>query len=89
VCRAIKLICDQGEYNTIYNIGSGQPVAIRAIMEKAKEYLKSPSKFKSIDTPRFHDIVQSRDFYMDVSKLNTLGFSPKISLDEGIKELCL
>lgn len=87
VCRAIKLVCDQGEYNTIYNIGSGQPVAIRAIMERAKEYLNSPSKFKSIDTPKFHDIVQSRDFYMDVSKLNSLGFSPKISLDEGIKTL--
>jgi nucleoside-diphosphate-sugar epimerase len=89
VCRAIKFVCDNGEHNAIYNIGSGKPVAIRAIMEKAKEHLNSPSKFKSIDTPKFHDIVQSRDFYLDVSKLNELGFSPQISLDEGIKELCL
>jgi nucleoside-diphosphate-sugar epimerase len=64
-------------------------VAIRAIMEQAKQYLNSPSKFKSIDTPRFHDIVQSRDFYMDVSKLKSLGFESQISLNDGIKELCL
>lgn len=88
VCRAIKLVCDRGEKNSIYNIGSGQPTAIRAIMEKARYELNSPSKFKNIETPKFHDIVQSRDFYMDVSKLKSLGFEQKISLDEGIKQLC-
>lgn len=89
ICRAIKLVCDHGEYNSIYNIGSGKPVAIRAIMEQAKQYLNSPSKFNFIDTPKFHDIVQSRDFYMDVSKLKSLGFESQISLNDGIKELCL
>ena len=88
VCEAIKLVCDSGDLNTIYNIGSGQPVAVRAIMEQAKQYLNSPSKFNSIDTPKFHEIVQSRDFYMDVSKLKSLGFQQKISLKDGIKELC-
>ena len=89
VCEAIKIVCKNGNLNTIYNIGSGQPVAVRAIMEQAKQHLNSPSKFNSIDTPRFHDIVQSRDFYMDVSKLKSLGFEQKISLSEGIKGLCL
>jgi len=88
VCEAIKLVCDGGDLNTIYNIGSGQPVAVRAIMEQAKQHLNSPSKFNSIDTPKFHEIVQSRDFYMDVSKLKSLGFQQKISLKDGIKELC-
>lgn len=88
VCEAIKLVCDEGELNTIYNIGSGKPVTIRSIMKQAKEYLNSSSKFNSIDTPKFHDIVQSRDFYMDVSKLKSLGFLQKISLEEGIKSLC-
>lgn len=89
VCRAIKLVCERGEFNTIYNIGSGQPEAIRDIIEQAKQHLNSPSKLKSIETPRFHDIVQSRDFYMDVSKLKSLGFTQTILLDEGIKQLCL
>jgi len=89
VCRAIKLVCERGELNTIYNIGSGQPEAIRDIIEQAKQHLNSPSKLKSIETPRFHDIVQSRDFYMDVSKLKSLGFTQTILLDDGIKQLCL
>jgi len=87
VCKAIKLVCDSGELNTIYNIGSGNPTALRFVMEKAKQYLNSQSKFTSIDTPRFHDIVQSRDFYMDVSKLKSLGFKQTISLDDGIKSI--
>ena len=88
VCEAIKLVCNSGDLNTIYNIGSGQPVAIRDIMEQAKQHLDSPSKFNSISTPKFHEIVQSRDFYLDVSKLKSLGFQQKISLKEGIKQLC-
>jgi len=82
-------VCERGELNTIYNIGSGQPEAIRDIIEQAKQHLNSPSKLNSIETPRFHDIVQSRDFYMDVSKLKSLGFTQTILLDEGIKQLCL
>jgi nucleoside-diphosphate-sugar epimerase len=88
VCRAIKLICDSGDINKIYNIGSGQPTRIGAIIETAKEYLNSNSQIKSREAPEFHKIVQAKDFYLDTTKLKELGFSQLISLEEIIKELC-
>jgi len=88
ICAAIKMICENGEYNSIYNVGSGKPISIRYIIEYAKTILNSSSKINSIETPKFHNLVQSRDFYMDVSKLHSLGFKPKISIEDGIKMIC-
>ena len=88
VCKAIKLICDEGNINEIYNIGSGQPTRIGDIIGLAKEYLNSNSKIKSKEAPEFHKIVQAKDFYLDTTKLKELGFSQSISLEEIIKELC-
>jgi len=88
VCRAIKLICDSGDINKVYNIGSGQPTRIGDIISLAKEYLNSNSQIKSREAPEFHKIVQARDFWLDTSRLTQLGFTPSISLEEIIKELC-
>lgn len=89
VCRAIKLICDQGNINEIYNVGSGQPISIGDIIGKAKEYLDSNSTIKYKEAPEFHKIVQAKDFWLDTSKLNQLGFKQSISIDKIIEELCI
>lgn len=88
VCKAIKLICDQGNINEIYNVGSGQPTCIGDIIQKAKDYLGSESIIKSKDAPEFHKIVQTKDFWFDTTKLQKLGFSQTISTEESIKKLC-
>jgi nucleoside-diphosphate-sugar epimerase len=88
VCRAIELVCNEGELNEVYNIGSGQPTPISAIIETAKQYLKSNSSIKSKEAPDFHKIVQAKDFWMDTSKLNQLGFTRQISNEQIIRELC-
>jgi nucleoside-diphosphate-sugar epimerase len=89
VCRAIKLICDMGNLNEIYNIGSGQPTTIGDIIFTAKEYLNSTSQIKSREAPEFHKIVQAKDFWLDTTKLKELGFIQSITLDQTIKELCI
>jgi len=89
VCRAIKLICDKGNINEIYNVGSGQPTTIGDIIGKAKEYLDSKSIIKSKEAPEFHKIVQAKDFWLDTSKLNQLGFKQSIPIDKIIGELCI
>jgi nucleoside-diphosphate-sugar epimerase len=89
VSNAIDLVVEKGELNTIYNIGSGHPITVRDIIEIAKQILQSNSPITSIETPEFHSIVQVKDFWMDTSKLNSLGFKQKITLEQGIKELCL
>ena len=88
VCRAIDLVCREGKFNEIYNIGSGQPTPISAIIETAKEYLGSTSNIKSKEAPEFHKIVQAKDFWMDTTKLNRLGFTQEISNEQIIQELC-
>jgi nucleoside-diphosphate-sugar epimerase len=88
VCRAIDLVCKEGDLNQIYNIGSGQPTRISAIIKAAKEYLGSTSNIKSKEAPEFHKIVQAKDFWMDTTKLTRLGFTQKISNEQIIRELC-
>lgn len=89
VCKAIKLICDKGNINEIYNVGSGHPTQICDIITSAKKFLNSSSLIKSNETPEFHKIVQSKDFWMDVTKLKQLGFEQTISTEKIIKELCI
>lgn len=88
VCRAIDLICREGKVNEIYNIGSGQPTPVSAIIQTAKEYLGSTSNIKSKEAPEFHKIVQAKDFWMDTTKLKRLGFTQEISNEQIIQELC-
>ena len=89
VCVAIKLICDNGEYNQIYNIGSGKPTTIGEIITLSKHYLKSKSKINYMDSPKFHNNVQTKNFWMSTKKLKSLGFEQKLSLEFIIKDLCL
>ena len=88
VCRAIELVCREGDLNEIYNIGSGQPTHISAIIEAAKECLGSSSSIKSKESPEFHKLVQTKDFWMDTSKLKRLGFTQEIDNEQIIRELC-
>lgn len=88
VCRAIELVCREGNLNEIYNIGTGQPTPISAIIETAKEYLGSTSSIKGKEAPEFHKLVQTKDFWMDTSKLKRLGFTQEIDNDQIIQELC-
>jgi len=88
-CRAIRLVCENGNLNEIYNIATGQATQIGDIIYKAKEYLKSNSPVKSREAAEFHKIVQAKDCALDASKLNALGFKPEISIDDIVEELCI
>ena len=88
VCRAIRLVLNKGQVNRVYNIGSGQPTAISAIISLAKYHLNSKSDIKSITPPDFHKAVQCKDFWMDTSGLDYLGFKPEHDLESIVKELC-
>lgn len=89
VCSAIDLVCESGEVNEIYNIGSGQPTRIGDIINIAKNYLNSTSEIKSKEAPEFHKIVQTKDFWMSNDKISELGFVQQISNENIIRELCL
>ena len=87
VCCAIKLILDKGELNDVINIGSGTPTKFIEVMEHVKKVTGSKSKFNFVDPPEFHKIVQVQDMYLNVDKLNNLGFVPTYKIMDGIELL--
>jgi nucleoside-diphosphate-sugar epimerase len=86
VCGAIHTVCEHGHWNEIYNIGTGIETPLADCVQKAKEYLGSKSSIHLVDAPV--DYPQALRFSLDCSKLNFLGFTPSISLEEGLQDLC-
>lgn len=88
VARAIDLCVTKGPLNSIINIGSGEKVLFKEIIDYAHSLLASTSKISTMEPPDFHKVVQVKDFYMKTDKLKALGFRPQIDLKQGIKLLC-
>jgi nucleoside-diphosphate-sugar epimerase len=84
VCRAINLVLEKGDMNTIYNIGSTESVRIYDIMNYIIYKTGSKSRINLVPTPRFHQVVQAPDFFMDCSKLRGLGFVQKYSTEQAV-----
>jgi nucleoside-diphosphate-sugar epimerase len=87
VCRAINLVVKEAPLNEIINIGSGTPHRFIDMMNYVKQRTNSKSNFISVEPPHFHKTVQVKDMYLDVAKLNNLGFKPKYSIWDGIEML--
>lgn len=88
VCKSIRLIIDHGHLNEIYNVGSGQPVTISDIIEIARKKLDSKSKVNYVEPSEFHKVVQNKDFWMDIQKLSSLGFTPQYTIEHIVNDLC-
>lgn len=85
VVRAYALLAKQGTAGETYNVGSGQAIAIRDILDKVIALSKcsievkiDPNKLRPVDVP----IIEA-----DISKIRTLtGWTPEISLEQTIQE---
>lgn len=87
VCRAVKLVLDTGEINSIYNIGTGVPVLFSDAIDYVIHKTNSQSNVQYIEQAPFHKIVQNKSFYMNCSKLQKLGFTAKYSMNDILDEL--
>lgn len=88
ICAAIELVVDKAEKNCILNIGGGEPLLFKDIIDYAKRQLKVTVEVGSTEPSEFHKIVQAEDFYMDTTRLKNLGFKQTISIEKGLRELC-
>ena len=86
VCRAMNFLCNKGELNQVYNIGTGIETPLFDCVADAKDILKSRSKIQRI-TPS-EDYNQAIRFSLDCTKLHNLGFQPMLTLQEGLEDLC-
>jgi nucleoside-diphosphate-sugar epimerase len=88
VCRAIYTVLSNNMiYNDIINIGSGIPYKFINLMNFVKKQTNSTSKFITIEPTNFHKLVQVKDMYLNIDKLNSLGYSPKVDIYTGLKQL--
>jgi nucleoside-diphosphate-sugar epimerase len=87
VCEALMHCIEHAPINEIINIGSGKRTVLRDLITLAKELSDSKSKINIIQPPHFHDVVQVKDSYLDISKLRSYGYEPKHKVEEVVKLL--
>ena len=86
-CRAIKICLDKAGLNETTNIGSGVPRKFKDMMLYSKQKLNSKSSMNSIEPPRFHDIIQVKNMYLDTKKLESLGFEIEYGMEQGLDKV--
>jgi nucleoside-diphosphate-sugar epimerase len=70
----------------IFNVGTGKEVSIRELINIFMDILNKPLKI-SVDKEKLRK-VERFHLLADISKItNELGWSPKITLNEGIKDI--
>jgi nucleoside-diphosphate-sugar epimerase len=87
VCDAMKYCMSFAPTNQIINIGNGEPYMFGELIEKSIKYSNSKSKIIHIEPTQFHNIVQVRHSYLDISKLCSYGFKSKYDIDMIIHKL--
>ena len=87
ICKAIKLILDNGKLNEIYNISSGVSLPFREIIETAKDLTRSQSKIIDISFSDNQKYIQVKNMTLNNQKLKDLDFSCKMSIQEGLQIL--
>lgn len=83
VINALLLIAESNESKgEVYNVGAGKYTSLNEIIEVFEEVadVKLPINYRQA---RDGDI---KDSYADISKLASLGYKPKYTINEGIKE---
>jgi nucleoside-diphosphate-sugar epimerase len=84
VCRALKKAISESSHNEIINVGNGQATRFGDIISLIGNKVSSKSVITSIEPPKFHQKVQVKDMWLDISKLHRLGFEAEADLDKMI-----
>jgi len=84
VVDACMTLAEKGETNKVYYVGRGEYIKFRKLIDIIEEQIPG-TKVKVIEPPGFHKNVGIVDFVCDNSDLKSLGWTPKVSLEEGIR----
>lgn len=87
LCKAINLVLEKGELNSIYNIGNSVPINFKEAISYVIMKTNSVSKINAIEQAEFHKLVQVKSMYMDCSKLNKLGYTPEYDMFKILDDL--
>lgn len=86
-CSAMMHCIKYAPTNQIINIANGQPYILGDVLSKARIASNSKSIIHNIQPPHFHDIVQVKDSYLDITKLKSYGFQSQYTIDDMVNKL--
>jgi dTDP-glucose 4,6-dehydratase len=82
-CAGIELVLRNGEPGAIYNVGADEPHENVELTQKILEHTGAdPSLVRHVEDRAGHD----RRYAVDTTKLRDLGWAPRRTWDEGIRE---
>ena len=84
VISGIKTIMSKGKSGDLYWISSGKKTWFYQLGELLEQL--TGSKVKFVKTPKYTKKVDVGNFIVNNSKLKSLGWKPKVNLNEGVKE---
>ena len=87
IAEAIYLIMNKGEINDIYNVGNGNPLLFKDMIDYAKSKIVSKSKLIPVTTLEFHKTIQVKSMWMNSDKLHALGYKPKYKMEHMIDDM--
>lgn len=86
LARAIHLVAEKAPLGAIYNAGPPKPTSIRALVETVAKVMGMP--FEQLCQVTEDRLGQDSRYWLDSSAIKRdLGWEPKISLEEGIKDM--
>lgn len=83
VIEGLLLIADKAPAGDVFNVGSGKEVSMRKLVRIISSVTGRPAVINVIPEIK-EDIYR---LVSDISKIKALGYAPKISLVEGVKQL--
>jgi len=87
VAKGIKFIMDHGSKNQTYNLGCGEPILFKSIIDYAINKTKSKSNIGIMEATDIHKIVQVESMYLHTEKLQNLGFRPEKNIYQIVDDL--
>lgn len=85
--NAIKLVMENGEDSSIYNISNGKSHLFRDLINYSIRHSESKSNILEILPTEFHSTVQATDVFLSNEKLKKLGYSPKFTIEETLENI--
>lgn len=81
-CRALRLVLEEGEIGEVYNIGSGEEYTNLKVTKQILDTIgASEELIEFVEDRTGHD----QRYALDTSKIETLGWEPEWSFDEGLE----
>ena len=88
ICRAIKFLIKKSGTNQIYNVATGSSMSFKDILLTASDMVSSRSEFIPVPFPKEQEYLQVKNMTLNIYKLSSMGFLPKMSFDEGLNQMC-